>query len=155
MTHGENNFQLQSLTERHKQVASLLAQGLKPGEIAPMVDYTPQYVTMLTRDPLFKLYLSEMIELSEARLEALFCRSVDIVAEGLDGGASENQLKAARLQLEVTGRVGKVGRNAASSEDTSNRLARLAERLVQLLPQQQRGETYNGQAQLIRNAEQT
>ncbi|HEX6826415.1 MAG TPA: hypothetical protein VF077_08880 [Nitrospiraceae bacterium] len=134
MVTGENPWKLQSLSDKHKQAAALLAQGCGPLEIGAVLEFTPQYITMLQRDPLFKKYLADMVEVSETRLDALFNRSVDIIAEGLDNGASENQLKAARLQLEVTGRIGKNMRNGATSEDTANRLARLAERLVKLLP---------------------
>lgn len=148
MVNGENQVQLKALNEQHKQVASLLAQGLGPKEIAPLVSFTPQYVTWLQRDPLFKLYMAEMVELAEHRLEALFCKSVDVISEQLQIGDPESALKAARLQLEVSGRIGKVQRNGATSEDTSNRLARLAERLVNLLPQQ-RGETINGSATIV------
>lgn len=134
MVSGENPWELKSLTDKHKQAAALLAQGLGPLEIGGLLEFTPQYITMLQRDPLFKRYLADMTEVSETRLDALFNRSVEIIASGLDNQASENQLKAARLQLEVTGRIGKNIRNGSTSEDTANRLARLAERLVQLLP---------------------
>ena len=161
MVSGENPWELKSLTDKHKQVAALLAQGLGPLEISALLEFTPQYITMLQRDPLFKKYLADMTEVSETRLDALFNRSVEVIASGLDNQASENQLKAARLQLEATKRIGKNIRNGSTSEDTANRLARLAERLVLLLPprvarsqgqeqgqiaeQPQKGDVFDGQ----------
>jgi len=156
MTHGENPWKLQSLSLKHKQVAGLLAQGLGPLEVCRAMDvegnesFTPQYVTMLTRDPLFKDYLSHLCELAGVQLEALFVQSVEVIREGLQEGRMEDRLRAARLQLEATKRIGKHDRDSASNEDTVNRLARLAERLSNLNQRQLRQpETIDGTASEI------
>lgn len=145
-THGVNHFELQTLTDKHKQVASLLAQGAGPEEISALVEYTPQYVSMLTRDPLFKEYLGHMAEINEARLEAIFGKVVETIDEGLSNEHKiEDRLKAARLQLEVTGRIGKNDRPNGALDNSLERLTTLADRLIALQTRVRTGETFNGQ----------
>jgi len=146
MTHGENHFKLQALTDKHRQVASLLAQGLGPSDIAAVVDFVPQYITMLTRDPLFKEYLREMSEVAEARHEALFQQTPDIVASAFRVGTVEEQLKAARLNLEITGRIGKGERPNNGTDTSIERLNTLADRLLGLLGKVRSGQTYDGES---------
>jgi hypothetical protein len=127
----DNAHPLQKLTEKHQQVAALLAQGLGRNEIAQFVDFTPARITQLTHEPVFQKYFQEMVEFSQLQVEAMFSKTVEVIGEALnDGGDRDGQLKAARLQLEVTGRVGKVERNNPTNEDSINRLTRLAERLT-------------------------
>jgi len=145
MTHGENHFKLQSLTDKHRQVASLLAQGLGPTEIAELVDFVPQYVTMLTRDPLFKDYLREMSDVAEARHEALFAQTPDVVAAAMRNGSTDEQLKAVRLNLEITGRIGKNERPNAGADSSVERLNTLADRLLGLLGKVRAGQTIDGE----------
>lgn len=130
-TSGTNHFELQTLNPKHQQVAALLAQGLGPGEIAPLVGFVPQYITMLTRDPLFKEYLSQMTEFAEAQLEAQFSRVPEVISEAFSAGTVDEKLKAARLQGELTGRLGKNERQVPN-ESSLERLNILAERLLAL-----------------------
>lgn len=124
--------QLQKLSERHKQVAALLAQGVPRQVIAEIVQYTPEYITWLQRQELFAEYVKEMTAAASVRLEALFDKSVEVIAENLNAGG-EIGLKAARLQLEATGRVGREKAPAGPSETSEERLEALAQRLVRLL----------------------
>lgn len=149
---GENSHKLQALTDKHKQVASLLTQGLGRTEIAKIVDFTPEYVTWLCRDPLFKDFMRGLSEFHEARLEAMFGDVVSVVQDGLQKGAIDERLKAARLQLEVTGRIGKNERPSAAFESSMERLATLAERLLALQSNVRQGVTYDAQAARITDA---
>lgn len=130
-TTGSNHFELQTLTPKHHQVAALLAQGLGPSEIAPLVDFVPQYITMLTRDPLFKAYLAEKVAIAELQLEAQFTKIPEVISRAFESGTTDEQLKAARLQGELTGRLGKHDR-AVVNESSIERLNTLAERLLAL-----------------------
>jgi hypothetical protein len=135
---------LQRLTERHKQVAALLAQGVPRQTIAEIVQYTPEYITFLQRQPLFIQYVKEVSQAASIRLEALFDRAVDAIADGLSSGG-EVALKAARLQMEATGRIGAgKERQAQTEEGMEERLGVLADRLVRLL-QEKRGQIVPGQ----------
>ena len=135
-------IELQKLSERHKTAASLLAQGVGRAEIAQIVKYTPEYITWLSKQPLFKEYLAEMLEVSQVRLTALFEKSVDVISETMDSGSEDGKLKAARMQMEATGRLGR-GQEAPPQASAGDRLERLAERLVGLL-QHQRNRVVEG-----------
>lgn len=141
--HGQNSFKLQALNEKHRQVASLMAQGLGPLEIASVVDYTMQYISMLARDPLFKEHLSNISQFVTLQHEAMFARTVEAVNNGFNSGIVEDNLKAARLNLEITGRIGKGERPSAGMESSLDRLATLAERLLALNPN--KGETLDAE----------
>ena len=151
-THGSNSVKLQSLTDKHRQVASLLAQGLGRSEIATVIDFTPEYVTWLTRDPLFKQYLHEMSEHTEARLEAMFDRVADVVSDGLTNGSVDERLKSARLQLEVTGRIGKNDRPNNALDSSLERLNTLAQRLLALQSKVRAGEVIDTHTLLIEHS---
>ncbi len=151
-THGENVVKLQSLSEKHKQVAALLAQGLGRTDIAAIVDFTPEYVTWLSRDPLFKLHLQQMSDFVNTRLEAMYDRVADAVDEGLSSGSVDDKMKAARLQLEVTGRIGKGSQRNAGDDSGDDRLKQLADRLVAVLGAVRKGETYENPAQDVEEA---
>jgi hypothetical protein len=148
-THGTNSIKLQSITDKHKQVASLLAQGLGRSEIAGIIDYTPEYVTWLTRDPLFKQYLDEMSAHAEARHEAMFGLTADVVADAMLNGSVEERLKGARLNLEVTGRLGKNERPNAMVDSSLERLNTLAARLLSLQSKVRQGEVIDVQANAV------
>lgn len=126
------SWQLRKLSEKHKLAAALLAQGLGRASVASACDFTPEYITMLQRQPLFIQYVQDMTAAAAVRLEALFDQSVEIIADTLSNGGAEEKLKAARLQLEATGRIGKNAERGKSDGDDDS-LEHLAERLVSLL----------------------
>lgn len=143
--HGENLVKLRALTDKHKMVASLLAQGLGRTEIASIVDFTPEYVTWLARDPLFKAHLQDMSAVVDARYEAMYGLTADTVADAMLNGTVEDKLKGARLQLELTGRIGKNDRPVGALENSLERLNTLAQRLLALQSQVRKGETFEGE----------
>lgn len=142
-TSSAGKWELKELKPLHKTVASLYAQGKKNVEIAAIAGCTPEYVSMLIRQPLVKAYISEMCEIVGTRLEALFAKSVDVIAETLDNGTASEKLKAARLQLEATKRIGRVDPNISGTGANVDRLERLAERLIGLQSRVRIGETLN------------
>ncbi len=144
--------QLKSLSPKHKQVMALLAQGLDRHSIAQLVQLDPEYITWLTGDPLCKAYLEEMNGHVQVRMEALFAKSVDVVADTMLNGSAEDKLKAARLQLEATKRL---GRQAGREDDVpeSDRLEKLSNRLLSLLEDRRGGNTYQGEAAQVEDAQ--
>lgn len=136
-------WELKELKPLHKTVASLFAQGKKNVDIARLCDCTPQYVSMLLRQPLVKAYISEMCEVVGTRLEALFEQSVEVISEAMTNGTTGEKLKAARLQLEATKRIGRVDPNVAGTGANVDRLERLAERLIGLQSRARTGATLN------------
>lgn len=143
---GENVHKLQALSGKHKDVAALLVQGLGRTEIAGVVEFTPEYVTWLCRDPLFKEYMEGISTFHDTRLDAMYGRVVDSIDDALKVGTVDEKLRAGRLQLEVTKRLGSYTRSEAQ-ESSIERLTTLAERLVQL--NIGKGNTYESQAHLI------
>lgn len=137
-----DKWELKALKPRHKAVASFVAQGLQLVEIAKLTGMTPQYVSMLCRQPLMKQEIARIGEIAGVRMEALFEKSVDVVAQALENGNTADKLKAAKLQMEATNRIGSKGRAAQTEFDSSERLAGLANRLIDLLGQK-RGRTFN------------
>jgi len=123
---------LLALTQQHKRVARLLAEGKTHEQVADEVKWSLEHIERLLLDPLFDQCLRKMIVNADQRLEAMYLRVVEVIGEKLESTDEDIQLKAARLQLEVTGRIGKGERPGAGAEDSINRLTRLAERLVAL-----------------------
>jgi hypothetical protein len=128
-------WQLKKLSIKHREVASLLAQGLDRATIAAITKYSEGYITWLGRQPLFREYIAEMSQYQEVKLEAMFQQSVDAIGDTLQHGNPEERLKAARLQLEATRRVGRGSEQGARNVST-DKLVDLADRLVGLLNQQ-------------------
>lgn len=105
-------FVLKRLSPKHKQAASLLAQGLGREEIAEIVKCTPEYITMLARQPIFIEYMREMSKFADARLEALFGQAVDVLAKNMKNGQEGSQLKAAGMVMQANGKAGTLNVNA-------------------------------------------
>jgi hypothetical protein len=110
---------------------ALLAQGLDRVSIAEHCHFTAEYITWLARQPLCKAYLKEMSEYADARLVALTDSSVDAIAQTLRLGTGDERIKAARLQMEAIGRIGR-GR-PEESQMAAGGLEALAQRLTALL----------------------
>jgi hypothetical protein len=130
-------WELSELKPKHLQVCSLLAQGFKNVDVAKMVGITPEYVSMLLRQPLIKSEIARIAEIAGTRLEALFEQSVDVIAEVMANGNHGDQLKAVRLQLEATKRIGRPDVNPRNPVDATDRLEALSHRLIDLLGSRQ------------------
>lgn len=142
-------WQMKKLKPIHKNVASLLAQGAKNIVISKMLDITPEYVSMLSRQPLMQDYIRQMCAHTGLRLEALFEKSVDVIAETLRDGSESGRLKAARLQLEATKRIGRGDGPPPSGAGSEERLLKLAERLIFLQSGQRPPGLYDAEGNLV------
>ena len=128
----KKGWQLTSLKPKHKQVCAMLAQGIDRDTIAAIVDITPEYVTMLAKQPLVKDYIREMCQAAGLQLDAMFVQSVEVISQVMTNGNAKERIQAARLQLEATKRIGSGSAIPREVIDTNDRLARLAERLLYL-----------------------
>lgn len=134
---SDSKWELKTLTERHKNICALIAQGLKRGQIAAICDVTPEYVTMLAKQPKCIAYIREMNAFAALQLDAMFTKTVEVINDAMDSGNTDEKLKAARLQLEVTKRLGRPDPNAGTDRpSTEDRLLGLAERLAVLASRQ-------------------
>ncbi len=125
-------WQLKELKPKHKQICSMLAQGIRRDTIAAACGCTPTYVTMLAKQPIIKTYIQEMCQAAGLQLDAMFVQSVEAIGEVLTNGNPKERIQAARLQLEATRRIGSGSAIPVEVIDTNSRLAKLAERLLYL-----------------------
>jgi hypothetical protein len=126
-------WQLKKLTERHKTICALFAQGLPRQDIATLTGVHANYITMLMKQPLIQKYVKDMSIVAGVQLESMAQKVVDTIGEVMTSGNGTEKLKAARLQAEMTGRIGS---RAGAYQDVSpaeDRLNRLADRLTNLL----------------------
>lgn len=134
---------LKVLKPIHKQLASLLAQGVSRDVICELLEFNEKYIATLMRDPLFREYQKEISEFVDARIEGMFGKVADAIQDGLTVGTVDERLKAGRLQLELTKRLGSGTGLSKDVESSVERLNTLAERLLAL--NNRTGRTYNGE----------
>lgn len=133
MVQAEGAYQLKELKPKHRNVLSLVAQGVNRGQIAQICDITPEYVSMLCKMPICKQYIAGLNEVVALQLEGMFGKSVEAISDALDNGSVEEKLKGARLQLEATKRLGRPADIVPQTSSTEERLLRLSERLTSLI----------------------
>jgi len=129
----DQKWELKVLKPKHRQVAALIAQGLQNKRVADIVGVTPEYVSMLLKQPLVILEITRLCDIAGTRMEALFEKTVDVIADAMSNGSRGEQLKAARLQLEATKRIGRPDPLRGENTPGADRLLALSERLVGLL----------------------
>lgn len=124
-------WQPKRLKSKHKQILSLYAQGEPRVKIAAVFKCHPIFVSMLAGTDLGKAYIAEMQTHIESDLRNLTHKSVEAIRDGLQNGAIETKLKAAKLQLETTRDIGK-GRGQESAEDLIARMLSIQAQNVQI-----------------------
>lgn len=129
---SSEKWEMKELKPWHKQFCSLLAQGVDRETIATVLDITPTYVSMLTKQPLIQAYIREMCQFANIQLEAQFAQGVAIIGDVMANGAPKEKLQAVRLNAELTHRIGSGSGVPPEVMDTNERLARLADRLLSL-----------------------
>lgn len=125
-------WEMKELKPWHKQLCSMLAQGIPRDTISAVLDCTPEYVSMLAKQPLVLAYIREMCQFANLQLEAQFIKGVEVIGDILVNGNDKEKLQAVRLQAEMTHRIGSGTSVSPEVLDTNERLAKLAERLLVL-----------------------
>ena len=133
------SWELQKLKPLHHQICALLAQGMRNVDVAAMTGVTKEYITMLLRQPLIKQEVAKKAEIAGVRLELMFEKSVDVIANAMENGNHSEKLKAARLHGELTRRIGRPDPFALGNNVPDDRLERLANRLEGLLDSKKGG----------------
>lgn len=128
----DSKWEMKKLLPWHKQLCSMLAQGIDRQTIAQVFQKTPEYISMLAGQDLIRTEVNDMKRFAEFQLEAQFVKSVSVIGEVLETGSAKEKIQAARLQLEATRRIGPRMVEEEKLIDTNARLARLAERLLSL-----------------------
>lgn len=75
---------LKRLSERHHAVARLLAKGMKPGEVAAIVSYTPNRIGILQNDPAFRELINFYRTDEDRELRSNFERLTGLAATAAD-----------------------------------------------------------------------
>lgn len=132
---------LKTLKPWHRQMCSMIAQGIPRVTIANVFKKTPEYISMLTAQPLIQTYIQQDCTYAGIQLEAQFVKSVDAIGETLEKGNHKEKMQAARLQLEATKRIGPRSTPQATEINFEDRLIQLSERLVGLLESQKMATT--------------
>ena len=125
-------WEMKKLTPMHEQLCSMLAQGIDRQTIAKVLDITPEYVSMLAKQPLVQAYIKEMCQFASLQLEAQFVEGVKVIGDVMANGADKERLQAVRLNAELTHRIGSESGIPTEIINTNERLANLASRLLSL-----------------------
>lgn len=110
------------LTPKHKQILSLVAQGMKYAEIGSLCKCTPQLIVMIVASSQGQQYLAYIEQQMDMRLRSLFSKSVDAIEDQLTNGSGENKLRAAKLQMQATGKLKDSTEKADTAEDVIQRI---------------------------------
>ena len=135
---------LQALSSNHKEVLSLLAQGLPQAEVAAITGFAPGYIPWLVKQEVCQQYLADMRAVVDHRFTAMTEQSCDTILDVMKNGATDERLKAAKLQLEVVGMVG-AGKKDIQPQGNNDHLQQLADRLVGLLKSTREGIVYENE----------
>ena len=134
-------WELKELKPWHKQMCSMIAQGIERGTIAKVLNCDPTYVSNLARQKLVQDYIKDWCAFAGIQLEAQFVKAVEVIGDTMENGNPKEKLQAARLQMEATRRIGSGSGQVADSPDMNDRLITLSERLVSLLEGTRRAQT--------------
>jgi hypothetical protein len=130
--YAQPKWELKELKPWHKNLASMVAQGIDRQTVAVCMDCTPEYVSMLARQPKVIEYMRALSDYANLQLESYYEKSVTAIGEVLVNGNAKEKIQAARLQMEATKRIGPRTSDTPAAEQTIDRLSRLAERLLYL-----------------------
>ena len=111
-----------------QQVCREYAAGKSVKRIAADLGVTPSRVYNVLQKPSSRQFL-------EVQMESLYVAAVEAVGDVLCNGSGSEKLRAARLQMEATGRIGPRARHRVepvSPEESDARLQRLRSRLLAL-----------------------
>lgn len=138
---GKKGWTLKVLKPWHRQMCSMIAQGIPRSTIANVFKKTPEYISMLAAQSLIQTCIQEDCSYAGLQLEAQFVKSVDAIGDTLENGNHKEKMQAARLQLEATKRIGPRSTPQATEVNFEDRLIHLSERLVGLLESQKMATT--------------
>lgn len=100
----KNPWILKRLSQKHKDMIALSLQGLDREKVGEYCGCTPQYVTMINRQPLAREYIADLESHMDLRLRGLYSRSLDALQAGLSSPRISDKLAAAQIQLRAIGK---------------------------------------------------
>ena len=114
----KNPFVLKKLSQKHKDMVMLSLQGLSREKVAEYCGCTPEYVTMINKQPLARAYIADLEGHLDLKLRGMYEKSIDAIKDGLNSPRVSDKLAAASLHLETIGkRTPRVDEGKESAED--------------------------------------
>ena len=113
---AKNPFVLKKLTQKHKDMAVLSLQGLSREKVGEYCGCTPEYVTMICKQPLVRAFIADIEAHLDLKLRGLYDKSIDAINAGLTSPKVSDKLAAAQLQL---GTIGKLKAAPSDSNQTA------------------------------------
>ena len=102
---GKPRVILKKLSNKHKHAIALVLQGLSREDVSDAVGFVPEYVTMLLQQPLAKEHIANVNRALDTQLEGLYGKSVEAISKGLNHQDPDVALRAAKVQMQATGRL--------------------------------------------------
>ena len=102
---GKPRVILKKLSNTHKQAIALVLQGMSRADVSEAVGFVPEYVTMLLQQPLAKEHIANVNRALDTQLEGLYGKSVEAISKGLNHQDPDVALRAAKVQMQATGRL--------------------------------------------------
>ena len=102
---GKPRVILKKLSNKHKQAIALVLQGMSRADVSEAVGFVPEYVTMLLQQPLAKEHIANVNRALDTQLEGLYGKSVEAISKGLNHQDPDVALRAAKVQMQATGRL--------------------------------------------------
>jgi len=100
-----NAFILKRLTQKHKDMITLSLQGLSREKVGEYCGCTPQYVTMINKQPLARAYIADIEQHLDMRLRGMYEKSITTIENVMVNGRKDtDRLAAAALQLDAIGK---------------------------------------------------
>ena len=128
------------LSVKHREILQLVAEGKSYRQITAITGDSPQTINHMVKSPTGKQYLQDIMDIVDARLIMMTVDSVNVIAEAMKDGTTDEKLKAARMHLETVGRIGSRRMEVQVTNSTGDHLEQLAERLLNL--NTPKGKTY-------------
>jgi hypothetical protein len=113
---------LKRLSLRHKQAISLVLQGMSRADAGEACGFVPEYITFLLQQPLAREYIAHVNRAVSSQLDALYGKSVEAIAGGLTALDPDVKLRAAKLQLQTTGRLEPDEGSRETAEDVVSKI---------------------------------
>jgi hypothetical protein len=100
----KNPWVLKRLSQKHKDMVTLSLQGLDREKVAEFCGCTPQYVTMINKQPLARILIAELESHLDLRLRGMYVKSLNALDKALTSPKIADQLAAAQIQLKAIGK---------------------------------------------------
>lgn len=115
----DGSVRLKKLNARHRKLAQMVAEGCKLHEIHLETGYTYARISSLKKDPLVKQEIDRLVESHKDRIEGLFGKSVDAVADSLDpiSASIDQRLKGVDRYIKLREQVVKERGGNRTAED--------------------------------------